>query len=489
VSVPKSRPGRLGPGSPERRVATEQVPRAPPSYPERVTSADKPDPAHPVDRLLSVIFERFARTGEWPVVDQLRHELDIADDDLDVMALGRGMDPNLGTVGLSHGDRGRLTIHGVARCPGSQEVLGDLLHAMQLAYERFRAYGTEATFGSDDLRIELGLSPVRIRRTYELMWPLPGIGGGAGASQESWKRDVTSDITAFKRVQTIEGLIAAAPAPPRSSQPEPEPVARPTTRASIAPSTTSAQPDALSGLHSRVIDVAGGLFRDGHYAQASFQAFKALEVALRERSGLDLSGRELAEKALGGSHPKVVLSRHAGRIGADEQEGLRFLFMGTMQGLRNPGGHELDVRDREEALEEIAIASLLMRWLDTSRVDATPLGPSRHSRSPSSPPSSRSDVPRASAPPRLIVLTELREISHRQARTSGILELDLAALAGSSGTPEERLQDALVDLLAEGLVEPNAPTFAKSAEQGACRITGPGLLELGRLTANERRPE
>lgn len=43
------------------------------------------------------------------------------------------------------------------------------------------------------------------------------------------------------------------------------------------------------------------------------------------------------------------------------------------------------------------------------------------------------------------------------------------------------LQDALVDLLAEGLVEPYGATMGRSAEQGACQITGEGMRELGRL--------
>jgi len=79
--------------------------------------------------------------------------------------------------------------------------------------------------------------------------------------------------------------------------------------------------DRLSELHPRVSKAAGPLFRDGRYAQASFEAFKVLEVELRERSGLDLSGRELAEKALGGASPRS--SRFAVMPGGPEPESRR----------------------------------------------------------------------------------------------------------------------------------------------------------------------
>lgn len=257
----------------------------------------RPSAETEVDHLLSVIFERFARTGEWPVVGQLRHELDQADDDIDVMAVGREMDPSLGTVGLNQGDRASLTLHGIARCPGSEEVLEDLLRTMQLAYRQFRARGIDARIGSDDLMAELGLSPLRVRRTYELVWSLPGIGGGSGDPAESWGREVTADITTFKRAQTTADLLAAAPGRRLSSRPAAEPSSPTATSIGTTPAATEV--DRLSDFHPRIVAVADKLFRDGHYAQASFEAFKALELALRERSGLDLSGRELAEKALG----------------------------------------------------------------------------------------------------------------------------------------------------------------------------------------------
>jgi hypothetical protein len=189
-------------------------------------------------------------------------------------------------------------------------------------------------------------------------------------------------------------------------------------------------------------------------------------------------------QALAGDTPLIVVSRHSGRTGQDEQEGLRFLLMGAMQGLRNPGGHELTSLEMAEAAERLAFASLLMRWLDSSRkTEAAQLGgaPNRP-RKPRTRGQGDGPKSRASADSlRLAVLAELSDMSHRQARTSAILDLRLGALAERTGIPQDALQDTLVDLLAEGLAEPYAATMDQSAEQGACRITGEGSRELSRL--------
>lgn len=63
---------------------------------EQATNVD-PEPDGPgakaVTHLLQVVFDRFHAAGEWPSVDRLRHELDQADDELDVIGVGRGLDP------------------------------------------------------------------------------------------------------------------------------------------------------------------------------------------------------------------------------------------------------------------------------------------------------------------------------------------------------------------------------------------------------------
>lgn len=122
---------------------------------------------------------------------------------------------------------------------------------------------------------------------------------------------------------------------------------------------------ALENLHSDVLKAASDLFVDGHFSQAVFEALKALEQKVRDLSGLDLSGRDLMTKAFSGAPPLIDLSVESGQSGRDEQEGLRFVFMGLIQGIRNPKGHSL-VRqdDPQRALEYLGTVSVLFRRLD-----------------------------------------------------------------------------------------------------------------------------
>lgn len=124
----------------------------------------------------------------------------------------------------------------------------------------------------------------------------------------------------------------------------------------------------LEGLHDGVLDAASSLFTDGHYSQAVFEALKALEHRVKQQSGIDDSGRSLMSAAFGGDSPTIDLAVEAGRSGEDEQEGLKLVFMGVSQGLRNPKGHEL-VRqdDPQRALEYLALVSVLFRRLDDAK--------------------------------------------------------------------------------------------------------------------------
>jgi uncharacterized protein (TIGR02391 family) len=120
----------------------------------------------------------------------------------------------------------------------------------------------------------------------------------------------------------------------------------------------------IDGLHPAVIAAASDLFTDGHYSQAIFEAFKALEGRVRTLSGLDLYGRDLMTQAFTANGP-INVAVEQGQSGKDEQEGFRFIFMGVIQGIRNPKGHELVKQsDAQRALEYLAIASVLFRRLD-----------------------------------------------------------------------------------------------------------------------------
>jgi len=123
----------------------------------------------------------------------------------------------------------------------------------------------------------------------------------------------------------------------------------------------------LENLHPRVQAAAGSLFADGHYESSVNEAFKSLEVRVRELTMLDKSGAALMGDALGTATPALDVASHQGRSGEDEREGFLHIFRGSMIGIRNPGSHELFKQgDPQQALEYLGFASLLHRRLDVA---------------------------------------------------------------------------------------------------------------------------
>jgi hypothetical protein len=70
-----------------------------------------------------------------------------------------------------------------------------------------------------------------------------------------------------------------------------------------APHPGASQPKVLTigRLDSRIAEVAGGLYADGHPSQAVFDAMKAVEVRVREMSGIDDVGKRLIGRVFGGA--------------------------------------------------------------------------------------------------------------------------------------------------------------------------------------------
>lgn len=123
----------------------------------------------------------------------------------------------------------------------------------------------------------------------------------------------------------------------------------------------------LPALHRLIIKSSGGLFANGHYDDAVFNAFKAVEDRVKRLSGNSDIGKRLMAYAFNKDSPKLdITSPNADTYQkADEREGYMFLFMGAALGIRNPRGHGGDLATQnEESAETLTLASLLMRALD-----------------------------------------------------------------------------------------------------------------------------
>ena len=131
----------------------------------------------------------------------------------------------------------------------------------------------------------------------------------------------------------------------------------------------------IAALHSDVREVADRYLESGHPEVAIFEAFKAINKRVKAMTCLDLDGSKLMGVAFSDNDPPLILGDLSTQTGRDIQAGFRFLFMGAVQGIRNPDAHELfQALDAEEALETLAFASMLMRRLDEAKTRQPPPG-------------------------------------------------------------------------------------------------------------------
>ena len=121
----------------------------------------------------------------------------------------------------------------------------------------------------------------------------------------------------------------------------------------------------LSDLHPELIAATGDLFVDGSYSIAVVEALLALEHRVSRQSGIDATGSELMAEAFSGEPAPIAVAVLDGADGRAEQEGLRLLFTGVVEGLETPKRHELLHRDSpERTLEQLAMVSSLFHLLD-----------------------------------------------------------------------------------------------------------------------------
>ena len=110
------------------------------------------------------------------------------------------------------------------------------------------------------------------------------------------------------------------------------------------------------------------LYRDGHYSQAVFDASKALVNFVKERSGkYDLDGTKLMTTVFSKNNPVLAFNELKDQSDSDEQEGMMYLFMGAVLGVRNPRGHSFLTDSPEGALEYIGLLSLLANRVEKAK--------------------------------------------------------------------------------------------------------------------------
>ena len=108
----------------------------------------------------------------------------------------------------------------------------------------------------------------------------------------------------------------------------------------------------------------------GHYTDAIFAAYKAIDNFVKKKTGLSIYGKDLMGKVFNKDNPIIKLNELRTQSNRNEQEGFMYLFQGAMLGIRNPKAHdEATQLDPYRTLEYLGFASLLMRRADEGELE------------------------------------------------------------------------------------------------------------------------
>ena len=127
--------------------------------------------------------------------------------------------------------------------------------------------------------------------------------------------------------------------------------------------------------NEKLREVSRKRFLDKHYSDAVEVAFKCLNNAVKDKSGLDeRDGADLMRAAFSANAPVLKLSDSDSPSARDENRGYMEIFAGSMTGVRNPRAHDHELADESDvALELLVLANHLMRKLEAATKRKTPI--------------------------------------------------------------------------------------------------------------------
>jgi len=136
----------------------------------------------------------------------------------------------------------------------------------------------------------------------------------------------------------------------------------------------SARNDDTYCFHPEIERVSGDLFRNGHYREAALNGYIKVVEEVKRVSGIAADGEALMNRAFGceNQHPVIRFNALITQADKDEQRGFMNIFKG-IGGLRNLKAHTvLAIDDPYRGHEYLAMASVLMRVLESAKVEPNP---------------------------------------------------------------------------------------------------------------------
>lgn len=144
----------------------------------------------------------------------------------------------------------------------------------------------------------------------------------------------------------------------------------------------------VAGMHPAVWGQASRLWRDGHYRQAVSAAADGVIGLVKARTGRnDIPDTSQWQQAFSNNPPKPGEPRlrwpgnPADQSVKSMNDGLRQFAPGAQMTIRNPAAHGTAEMSEQEAVERLAVLSLLARWVDQCDLIEAP-DPSAGSGSP-----------------------------------------------------------------------------------------------------------
>lgn len=117
-------------------------------------------------------------------------------------------------------------------------------------------------------------------------------------------------------------------------------------------------------VHPALVPHVQELFDDGHYSQATFEAFKFVDKEVQRYAKSTESGYKLMMGAFSVTSPLIKLTALTTPSEKDEQKGYQFIFAGAVMAIRNPRGHEILADDPDACLDHLSLASHLLRRMN-----------------------------------------------------------------------------------------------------------------------------
>lgn len=329
------------------------------SVPEIVTSKDIDQigipPRHM--RLIQLVYDGFAATGQWPK----SRSLQIAYMPDDFWSVVEEIDHHLlrkrGEKGQPN-SRTSLSLEGIVPCSGSDDHLSLFVQSLQICIEIYTNNPESPLLTASHIQESLSLNENETQCAFELLFVADRIWSSASHSPEQQLTDLilSPDILRYSRVTDICQYLEVV----RKNRPR---KVENLIDYRHNMEVRNALLKAFSTLHPKIADRCEDLFQNEHYSESVEASFKVVRDRLRE-----LTGHERGQDAFGRGNLHIA-GAAAANVDKAFNEGVKFLLM-AIDNFRNEKSHTSNdqINDPVHAYEYLRISSLAMRLLDRAEV-------------------------------------------------------------------------------------------------------------------------